>query len=360
MISVVKYLLLVLMTVISVYSVVEKGMDMASFRLWWSKRPWRSLAVWAVLVISGLTVFVTASDDHGASKRHAELRGQNNALNNRIGFVQSLLSAATNQVAESQNMLRRANESIALQSRSIGTLVFNLGTSDEGKRRFARCFQDLSRITRRRDNPLVYESLICENGVAVFGFAEAPEEKLREFFFFTEAEINFVLSGTPLEDRFVDNDGKVKVNAKSELAIIAQMIESKLPDWSDDELEREKALAKIDERMKTVLRYAYRATKVNIDWWRVKGTGEVYSRRVSFSYAADPFVEKPCMLDAEIEIPKADMRALFGLSVRDFNSWLIDRLYANGIEPKVRARDVRGLNKRTASRQDNRTFPYQK
>ena len=237
--------------------------------------------------------------------------------------------------------------------------MFNLGTSDEGKRRFARCFQDLSRITKRRDNPLVYESLICENGVAVFGFAETPEEKLREFFFFTEAEVNFVLSGAPLEDHFVDNDGKVNVNAESELAIIAQMIESKLPDWSDDELEREKALAKIDDRIKTVLRYAYRATSVNIGWWRVEGTQEVYSRRVAFSYAADPLAEKPFMLWAEIGIPKADMRALFGLSVRDFNSWLIDRLYARGIEPKVRAKDVRGMNKRTTNRQDNRTFPYQ-
>lgn len=254
--------------------------------------------------------------------------------------------------------LAQANSNLTIQARSIGTLVFNLGTSMEGKRRFARCFQDLSRMTSRREKAVVYEGLICDDGVAVFGFQEAPE-RLKEFYFFTVSEINYVLAGTPLEDRFVAKDGNANVRVGSELDLIVRMIESrKLPPWSADELERERALAKVDAQMRVVLRYVYRAVSIDTDWWRNEATNEIVSRRVVFSYAANPLAEELRMLSVEVEISKADMESYLGLSVRDFNTRLIERFYASGIEPKVRLKDVRGLNQRTEERNNLCTSPY--
>ncbi len=288
-----------------------------------------------------------------------DLKERNIEMRDGLTSTRAELNETRGELSLAHMELAQANSNLMMQSRSIGSLVFNLETSEEGKRRFARCFQDLSLITERRENPLMYDALICKDGVAMFGFEREPE-RLKQFYFFTESEVNFVLSGTPLEDHFIDADGKVRLRAGSELEIISQIIDSKLPDWSEDELEREKGLAKIDDRMRTVMRYVYRAVSMTTEWWRDRKTNSPHSRRVVFSYAADPLAEKPRILTAEIEIPMSVFRTYYGMPVREFNARIIDLFNANGIEPKVRSKDVRGINARVRGIEDQRTFPYQK
>ena len=318
------------------------------------------------IIVQGV---VTWNDDREADAQHKvertdlqtridDLKVRNNEIGEELTSTRNELAETRKELCTARAELAQANSNIQLQSRSIGSLVFNLGTSEEGKRRFARCFKDISLITERRDKPLVYEGLICKDGVAMFGFEQEPE-RLKEFYFFTESEVNYVLSGTQLEDHFINEDGKVRVRAGSELALISQMIEKRLPNWCDDEIEQSKAMERIDDQMEIVLRYAYRAVNARFGWMRFVGTQELSSRFVAFSYAANPLAKHIHILSAEIEIPKAGMKELFGLSIRDFNARLIDRLYANGIEPKVRARDVRGLNARLQNREQTRTSPYQ-
>lgn len=375
-----KYLVLPALGMLAAYQANDPDLKLVPSWLKNRKKPIRVV----LLILAGVTVTIQGvvawTDEQSAKRDREDLQVRIDDMKERVlltdeqledarkalGDVRADLDAnrqdlagARDELCRTRDELARANTSLATQARSIGSLVFNLGTSIEGKRRFVQCFRDLSRLTGVRGKPIVYEGLVCEDGVAIFGFEQEPEG-LREFFFFTEAEINHVLSGTQFRDRIVSKGNEVCVGSDSEWALIDELIRTKSPMDSDDAIEHERALSKIDDMMRTVFRYVYRSCGTNFGWWRNATTKAPVSRRITFAYAADPLAETPRLLSVELEIPCAELKAYYGVSVGDFNARLIAACSARGIEPKVRAKDIRGLNGRVRIKEDQRTFPYQK
>lgn len=255
------------------------------------------------------------------------------------------------------HVLLENNQSLLqAQERTIGSLIFNVQTSEEGKRRFIGCFEDLSRMAEYRDCALRFEGLICDDGVAVFGF-NRDALQLVEFFFFTNAEVNHVLSGVRLGDRFVDEGNVVQITSTNELGIIDGLMNEMLPQKSGHPIEQAKAQDRILERLETVLRYAYRAETITMRWAQ-NTQGERCSLIVDFSYAANPLAVQKRMLNASLEFWIPELDSLYGLTVKDFNSRLIQKCYRVGIEPKVRARDIAGMNEVHTRKEKTKTFPY--
>lgn len=244
------------------------------------------------------------------------------------------------------------------QERTIGSLIFNIKTSEHGKRRFVECFDDLSRMTEHGDYALRFEGLICDDGVAIFGF-DQETMRLVEFFFFTNAEVNRVLSGTRLGERFVDEGNVVKVSSTNELGIIVGLMNERLSRKIGHKIEQEKAQDQILERLEAVLRYVYRAETISTKW-TFNAQGNPCSLLVEFGYAANPLATKKRMLSAKLELWVSELDSLYGLTVRDFNARLIQKCYRVGIEPKVRARDVAGMNAAHIMKEKIETFPYRK
>lgn len=271
-------------------------------------------------------------------------------------------AARQNQLQADLNASRvvvESNQSLLLeQERTIGSLIFNIKTSEEGKRRFVGCFEDLSRMAEYRDRALRFEGLICDDGVAVFGF-NRDALQLVEFFFFTNAEVNHVLSGVRLGDRFVDEGNVVQITSTNELGIIVGLMNEMLPQKSGHPIEQAKAQDRILERLETVLRYAYRAETVTMKWAQ-NTQGECCSLLVDFSYAANPLAVQKRMLSASLEFRMSELDSLYGLTTKNFNTRIIQKCYRVGIEPKVRARDVAGMNAAHIQKEQIETFPYKR
>lgn len=360
-----KYVLLLFLTVISVYPTAEKSFNWDFVKNLCAIKPFKRAYFWIVIVLSVATAVVSYCDDRSADKRDQRLQGQNGQLTNQLGIVQNNLSAALVQVTNANERLREtqvalqiANNSIAEQSRSIASLVFNVDTSDEGKRRFVRCLNDISRISGRRSEPISYEGLICDDGVAVFAF-DPNAGQLKYFVFFSDADVNHVLSGLPLQDRFMGEDGNVRVGADSELALISRFFDAKLPEWSDNALERDKAWVRVADQMIQVFRYAYRATSVDVGWAPAQRPDAPLRLEFRFSYVANPYAQTPCAFPVAFDITLDELKTFFGLTARAFSEKLISQCSRCGIEPKVRREDIRALSKGIQDRERSRTFPYQ-
>lgn len=327
-----RYFLIALIAILMVYlSSDPEGRLLPLFVRRHAKKRQRRIAfISLTMILAGLQVYFMWKGDCEATSREAALIAQ----------------------------VSTAHEDIRTQARSIETLVFNVKTSEEGKCRFINCIRDLSRITECGSRPLRFEGLCCEDGVAIFGFG--PEDDLEDFAFFSNSQVNEVLSGIRLADRFVDNDGNVRVSTKSEFALVAKMMEAKLPPKSTNEIEQAKAVDRIRDGMRTVLRYAYRAECISISWTYRSVDSVRNGVYVSFCYAANPLAREKRMLSAELILSLEDFDSLFGLNVREFNARFIEFLTRAGIDSKVRPRDVSGLNDMIRGKEGERTFPYKK
>ena len=58
-----KYILLLIMTLLSVYSASEAVANSTKWKEWWKKRPLKGLGFWIALLLSGLTMYCTWKDD---------------------------------------------------------------------------------------------------------------------------------------------------------------------------------------------------------------------------------------------------------------------------------------------------------
>ena len=331
-----KYLLLFWMTVVSVASSAEWMAGPGHLRDLWCKQPWKGWGFWITLVMALATVGVTIYSDFEAKAES--------------GKFKDLLSESHQELAATRTELHEANRQIVAQSRQVSSLVFNVRTSLEGKRRFAKCFTDLSDL----DGRSTYEPLICEDGVAVFRY-EKQGAAMTGFYFFPNSEVNEVLSGVPMDEGANRRAPGGVLPDDSEVAkAMARFRERKTPEWRAGDVAGERGLRQVAGLVQTFCRYVFRACATTVSETTPPGW------EVSFRYEVDPFAGNPCSRVVSVVWDEEFVRSLHGVTMEDFTRMLLERFARAGIAPKIRARDVRALNARIVEAELMRNFPYRR
>lgn len=321
------------------------------------KLPWLSrlsskckkCVCWIVALLLALgQAYIDNREDQESECRYNEQKDLNAKLQARFDAVNDRLSAATGQVAATQSALQSANEALAAQQRSIGSLLYNIETSYEGKSRFARSFDALSLMDAENE----YCSLICDDGVAVFRFVRT-DGALLGFYFYSNSEVNEVLAGMPLGSQLKMNKGRLVIQKESELALaLERAIERKMPRLDDNPILRQLALDALAERMRQFFRYVYRAENYS------QRETKPFGWRVVFSYDVSPAKDDSCRRAIEFWLTGAEVEGFCGLSMRELSEKLLAYCRAKGCNPKIRRNDVRELSAKIKTGEDKRTFPY--
>ena len=225
--------------------------------------------------------------------------------------------------------------------------MYNIRTSFEGKRRFAKCLEDLSDLTPNS----FYEPLLCDDGVAVFRFGR-EDESLNGFYFFANSEVNEVLSGVPMSGG-VGHSGKIAFDKDSEVSkAMTRFMHRRTPEWEGDGVGSERALREIAEMVKTFCRYVFRSKRTQVLMTKPPAW------HVTISYDVDPFATEPCERFISSLWHMPFVQSLHGVRMEEFSRMLLDRFASEGVYPKIRVKDVRGLNKRIVEDESRRVFPY--
>lgn len=347
--SFVKYSLLVVMTVMSIIGVADWEWNSGFLKRWKEKKPWRKIVFWVVIVIVPLTIWAEYETNRQSEAERNALNGRIETLRQIQELTKADMEVATNELATTRAELRDANRQIAEQSRHIGSLVYNIRTSFEGKTRFAKCFEDLSDMTSNA----FYEPLICEDGVAVFRF-QRSDDALKGFYFFTNSEVNEVLSGVPMDYSSTANATNVVFDVNSEVAKAMECFSSrKTPEWQTDPAARERAAREIFELVRLICRYVYRSKRTSVGLTKPPGW------HIIISYEVDPFADEPCTRSVSLNPWTEDfVRSLHGLTMQEFTERVLDQFGRNGIAPKIRVKDIRHLNRIAIENESWNRFPY--
>ncbi len=279
-------------------------------------------------------------------------------LQAHIELVGDKLSMATGQVARAEASLKVANETLASQSRSISSLIYNMDTSFEGKERFARCFDALSVF----DEQCEYAVLPCDDGAAVFWFEENTED-LIGFYFYTNSEINDVLSGIPIGFAPKIENGRLLLQKGSEIALaLERALDRKTPKYVREGVGRDLVLQFIDAQIGNFLRYVYRAEEYRMSLGQIEKHGETSVRHpawcVTYRYRVSPSRADSISRCVEIWFEEKDFESLGDVSMREFSARLIAFCVARGYEPKIRMKDIVVMRKGYEEAERRSTFPY--
>ena len=113
-----KYILLLIMTMLSVYSASEEVSDFTKVKEWWKKRPLKRLGFWLAIFLCAWTIVCTWNDDNDAERDKA-------ALNKSVQRAESQLQEANSLIQSQTELLKKQEQSMFEQSRIIGSISFN-------------------------------------------------------------------------------------------------------------------------------------------------------------------------------------------------------------------------------------------
>ena len=245
------------------------------------------------------------------------------------------------------------------QSRIIGSISFNTHTSFEGKLRFLNCFRNLARLAKFNVDGTHFEGLICDDGVAIYWF-NASTEEMTGFHFFTNSELNRILAGLPDDSHLVGEDGGVQVRENSVLAIaMRESLFRKTPARGVSSLEREVSYSCIEEELKLLFRYVYRAQFVKFADLYYKGGGLTGEKDLVFQYYVNPFADDPHLRTVSDIIVRAGfLDSLYDIHMTDFSQRVIAYFRGMGIEPKLRIKDIMLLNQEVEALHRKACFPF--
>lgn len=353
MVAVLKYMTLLLSGGLGVFLTFYKEKSYRVAEKVARQRRVRRCLIGIALVSMLLGVLFVWLDDRASDEYKSWQRSQICSLNNQVAI-------AVTQVTNAQASLRAANEALSAQQRSIGSLVYNIETSLEGKRRFANCFDALALLDEQDD----YKTLICDDGVAVFSFAK-KDDRLTAFHFYANSEINEVLSGMPIDTELKIENGKFVIAKDSELALaLEHAMERKTPNYGTDEPSRRLALKRLADHMRVFFRYVCRAEDFRCGDTSRKGGLQRYAEwggwHITFGYWVNPAKEDSCRRSVEFWLSETEVVQFCGLTMRAFSEKLLAYCRSKGVEPKVRIGDIDVLQKRGLWYEERRTFPYSK
>lgn len=353
MVAVLKYMTLLLSGGLGVFLTFYKE---KSYRLPDKVARQKTIRRWLIgtaLVSMLLGVLFVWLDDRASEEYKAWQRSQICSLNDQV-------ASAVTQLTNAQTALKAANGVLVAQQRSIGSLVYNIETSFEGKRRFANCFDALALLDEQTD----YKPLICDDGVAMFMFSK-KDDRLVAFHFYANSEINEVLSGMPFDTELKIENGKFVIAKNSELSLaLARALERKTPNYGVDEPSHRLALKRLADLVCVFFRYVYRAEdyRCNDAYCQVgrKGVPSWCGWHISFGYLVNPAKEDRCRRSVEFWLKEDEIVQFCGLAMRAFSEKLLAYCRSRGVEPKVRKGDIDILEKRGLRYEGCCTFPYSK
>ena len=355
-----KYILIILLTILSVYPQVRISLNRVAIVEWIKMRSWKSLSLWFSLLIATLAALdVWRDDQHHAENRKedratiaqlraelSEVRVEQESTRRDFKAARDELKVAHENIAQQNSLLVEQERSIIAQSRTIGAIAYNTQTTFEGKQRFIRCFKYLSRLTDLKTEGTLFEGLVCDDGVAMYWF-DAQSDLPTGFHFFPNDELNRVLSGIPNDENFVDANGRLTIPTDSELSIaLNEALSRRTPDFRMSGLMKERSDEIIIAELSTLFRYVYRAQYSDFRIAYFKGTRKTDgTRSLYFQYLVDPFAANPHLRTVSgIMLSATFMRSLYGVSMAEFSQRVIAECSRLGIEPKVRITDIRRLS----------------
>lgn len=299
----------------------------------WMKNKICRIVVFVVSVIVGfLSLFMSYLQD----KAEKDLRQKIVQSNAEIKNVNGKLDFSNAMLKDSEDANKRLTALVSEQSKSVNSLVFNMQTSIEGKLRFKEIFETLSLLAAWDNSQLLYCCQLCDSGVGLFWFDQGTEI-LKGFCFFNNSEINKILSETPIDSDFVDENGVVVVKKDSQLAAVyKQVLEQTTPIKQGVAPAQRKASLEIDSLIKELLVFVCRGKDVNVVSFRREKTS-TYSgdKRVTFVYCADPTVRDPKFRPVQFDLSSSFMDGLYGIERRAFSERVIDELKRLKVRPMV-------------------------
>ena len=310
----------------------------------WVSRHRRGL-LFTVALCAAIGQFLLSYDEKRDSDAEAALAQERIAyLTKELSFVKKELS--------------HANAALAEQTSSLGSVVFNVKASDEGKERFVRAFTVLKHLTKVNASATGFASLVLDDGVGVYWF-EHGGEMIRGFRFFSNSDVNRVLRGIPVGQDFVGTNGVINLSHTNELAIAFDKILLKhTPRASTNVLEAARSRSVILDEIAAILCYVYRAENIQFNAILKGDSGHEKpdgSFTITFDYVVDPFAEKPIRRSVAFTdwrtLSAAFMRSLYDIPMSDFSQKVIGELRKLGIEPMVHPSDISLLNERRKSGQ---------
>lgn len=312
----------------------------------------KRLGFWVALVLCLLTIYCTWRDDRTSTL-------ENEALNKSVTRSEGQLQQANSLIQSQTEQLKKQELAMIEQSRIIGSISFNTQTSFEGKLRFLNCFRNLARLAKFNVEGTHFEGLICDDGVAIYWFGASTEE-MTGFHFFTNSELNRILAGLPDDSRLVGEDGGVQVLENSILAIaMSESLFRKTPARGVSPLEREVAYSCVEDEMKLLFRYVYRAQSVKFADLYFKDGGLTGEKDLTFQYLVNPFVPDPHLRTVSDIIVRAwFLESLYDIPIEDFSQKVISYFRSLGIEPKLRIKDIRLLNQEVEASHRKACFPF--
>lgn len=356
-----KYLLIIIMTLFSVYPVSENLTNGAILKHWWTGKPWKRSGFWLAVLLAGATLWCTWRDESEAEAKNAELQHTLARAECQREQLDMRLNEANDQIKSQSKLLISQEQMMADQSRVMGSIAFNTHTSFEGKLRFLGCFRDLARIANFNIDGTHFEGIICEDGVAVYWF-NASTEDMTGFHFFPNSELNRILAGLPEDSSLVDDNGKIKVNATSVLGIaIRDALYRKTPAHGETQLENDIAYSSIENELKTLFRYVYRAQFVTFSDLRFENGKLTGDKLLTFKYYVNPFAPEPRLRTVgNIILREGFIESLYNIHMSEFSQRVIERFRAMGIEPKLHLKDVNAINQEFVTSQQRMSFPFTK
>lgn len=331
----------------------------AHLKLWLKKKPYKK-GVFYLLLLAAAIQAVEVYDNHREAdrekrdlngrisdlkKRNEELKQDVAVANKRLEDTKKQLDNANRKLDDNHKLINEQQELITVQQKSVDSLVFNMLTSLEGKLRFKEIFETLSLFPKFDNDCYEYHCRLLDNGVGVYWFKRDTDE-LKGFCFFSNSDINAVLSHVPFGEDFINAEGEVRVEKESELAAVYQQVfNKKTPQNSKSAPVYAKAMLEIDALIKEMFVYCYCAESVHFTpYWIEPGHRLCRGKRGSFSYIVDPLAEKKERRSGDFDLTDTFIDGLLGLRRREFSERLLSKLKELKIEPKVTPHVIRFLN----------------
>lgn len=352
-----KYILTIIITFLSVYAQANEVTEKQ--RIWkcLSVKTFKKWGTWLILFLCALSCYCLWKSDYDADRRHDEdvkrsegLQRALDSASNRLEYANVKIESQDEKLDAATNKIERQARIIEEQQRTIGSIACNTQATLEGKRRFIRCFRDLSRYTKLNTEGMIFEGLICDDGVAMYWFRNDTEQ-MTGFHFFSDAELIRILSGLPNDAIILAEEGKLHIDQQSLLAIaLNDSMLKQTPSYTQNPVEQDKAMESVVEEIKVVLQYVYRARSIQSALASRASASPQRSNGVSFSfkYFVDPLaVEK---VEGVVPFPNFTfegefLQGLCGIDKATLSSRVIEKGRSMGVEPKVKIRDIQSLNR---------------
>ncbi len=330
----------------------------------WNSTPkfLRSIILIGLAITPCIMGWVNGCDAH---REHELEEAQIKTLQDSVDKSNVALEEVTAKLNVATNQVERQVRKIEEQQRTIGSIAYNTHTTLEGKQRFIQCFRDLTRLTKLNPEGTVFEGLICNDGVAMYWFRQ-DNEQMTGFHFFTDSELNRVLSGIPADTFLFSEDGTLNIAPYSELAIaLNESLHGKTPAVKEDANEQERAIEAIVAEVKTLLRYVYRAEDILVRPFRYSSSPKACPQdapeglEFSFSYVVKPSARSPYRRTVKgVTLSNEYLRSLQGIERAKFSGRLIETWRAEKIEPKIKLLDIRKLNRNRLERSRRINSPF--